>query len=242
MAPSSRAWDSARATRSERLGSNISGTNTVADAATARRRASYDPGAGGASRLRNAGQHAVEALGAVANEEFEQTGIVEPRDRLVGQTLHPRIGRVNVFEAEPPGGGGIEIVEDVLILGPFDWFEVDKSGECRRVGAVVCSPKPGPAGMLVSWNARERRAVHEEIPVHAVAERPPMTVRRKLSANAAALPSRGQSLTHGLDQLEDVRTSFLRLVPLGEVLQRLDHPLVAESTNCSIALACGGGE
>ena len=46
---------------------------------------------------------------------------------------------MNVFETEPPGGGGIEIVEDVLILGAFDWFEVDKSGESRRVGAVVYS-------------------------------------------------------------------------------------------------------
>ena len=48
------------------------------------------------------------------------------------------------------------------------------------------------------------------------------------TATSTAVPSRGQSLTHGLDQLEDVGTSFLRLVPLGEVLQRLDHPLVAE--------------
>ena len=75
---------------------------------------------------------------------------------------------------------------------------------------------------------KERRAVHEEIPVHAVAERPPMTVRRKFPANATALPLRGQSLTHGLDQLEDVGTSFLHFVPLDEVLQRLDDPLVAE--------------
>ena len=93
---------------------------------------------------------------------------------------------------------------------------------------MVCSPKPGPTGLLVSWNAKERRAVHEEIPVHAVAERPPMTVRRKFPANATALPLWGQSLTHGLDQLEDVGTSFLHFVPLDEVLQRLDHPLVAE--------------
>ena len=73
MAPSSRAWDSARATRSGRLGSNISGTNTVADAGTARRRASYDPGAGRRVEALERPQHAVEALGAVADEEFEQT-------------------------------------------------------------------------------------------------------------------------------------------------------------------------
>ena len=41
---------------------------------------------------------------------------------------------MNVFEAEPPGGGGIEIVEDVLILGAFDWFEVDKSGDPDALG------------------------------------------------------------------------------------------------------------
>ena len=28
---------------------------------------------------------------------------------------------------------------------------------------VVCPPKPSPAGLLVSWNARERRADHEEV-------------------------------------------------------------------------------
>ena len=135
---------------------------------------------------------------------------------------------MNVFEAEPPGGGRIEIVEDVLILGAFDWFDVDKSAESRRVGALVCSPKPGPAAKLVSWSVKEGRAVHEEIPVHAVAERPPMTVRRKFPANPTALPLQCQSLTHGLDQLEDVGTSFLHFVPLHEVLQRLDDPLVAE--------------
>ena len=82
--------------------------------------------------------------------------------------------------------------------------------------------------MLVSWNVKEMRAVHEDIPVHAVAERPPMTVRRKFPANSTALPLRGQSLTHRLDQLEDVRTSFPNFVPLDGVLQRLDDPLVAE--------------
>ena len=86
--------------------------------------------------------------------------------------------------------------------------------------------------MSVSWNVKERRAVHEEIPVHAVAERPPMTVRRKFPANSTAVPSRGQSLTHGFDQLEDVGTSFLDFEPAGR----------RSPTNCSIALACGGGE
>ena len=55
------------------------------------------------------GQHAVEALGFVADEELEQAGIVEPRGRLVRQALHPRVGRVNVFEAEPPDGRRLQI-------------------------------------------------------------------------------------------------------------------------------------
>ena len=93
---------------------------------------------------------------------------------------------------------------------------------------MVFTAKLGPAGMLVSWNVRERRAVHGEFPIHAIAERPPMTVHRKFPANSTAVPLRGQSLTHGLDQLEDVGTSFLDFVPLDEVLQRLDDPLVAE--------------
>ena len=135
---------------------------------------------------------------------------------------------MNVFEAEPPDGRRLEIAEDVPIFGSFLRLKVQEPREPRRVGALVCSPKPGPAAMLVSWSVKEGRAVHEEIPVHAVAERPPMTVRRKFPANATALPLWGQSLTHGLDQLEDVRTSFLHFVPLGEVLQRLDDPLVAE--------------
>ena len=36
---------------------------------------------------------------------------------------------------------------------------------------MVCSPKTGPAGLLVSWNAKERRADHEEVPVLAGADR-----------------------------------------------------------------------
>ena len=60
-------------------------------------------GAGGGSKREKRGQHAVEALGTVADEKLEEAGIVEPRGRLVRQALHPRIGRVNVFEAEPPG-------------------------------------------------------------------------------------------------------------------------------------------
>ena len=55
-----------------------------------------------------------------------------------------------------------------------------------------------------------------------------MTVRRKFPANSTALPLQRQSLTHGLDQLEDVRTNFLHFVPLNKVLQRPDDPLVAE--------------
>ena len=69
-----------------------------------------------------------------------------------------------------------------------------------------------------------------------------MTVRRKLPANATALPLQCQSLTHGLDQLEDVGTSFLHFVPLDQVLQRLDHRWSPKSTNCSIASRCGCGE
>ena len=36
---------------------------------------------------------------------------------------------------------------------------------------MVCSPKTSPAGLLVSWNAKERRAEHEEVPVLAGADR-----------------------------------------------------------------------
>ena len=59
---------------------------------------------------------------------------------------------------------------------------------------------------------------------------------------AIALLSLGQSFTHGLDQLQEVCTSLFHFVPLGEILQGLDHPPVAISTNCSIALMCRGGE
>ena len=69
--------------------------------------------------------------------------------------------------------------------------------ETRGAGVdrLTCPSKPGPAGMLVSWNVKEMRAVHEEIPVHAVAERPPMTVRRKFPANSMTCP---QGLYHQL--------------------------------------------
>ena len=41
----------------------------------------------------------------------------------------------------------------------------------RPEAGLTCSPKTGLAGMLVSWNVSERRAVHEEIPVYAGADR-----------------------------------------------------------------------
>ena len=69
MTPNSRACDSAHAARVEWDSIQISwADNTVVDAGMACRRASYDAGAGGASRLEERGQHAVEALGAVADE------------------------------------------------------------------------------------------------------------------------------------------------------------------------------
>ena len=52
---SSRAWETAHPVRVTRLKWNISGINTVADAGIACRSASYDPGAGGALSVRNAG-------------------------------------------------------------------------------------------------------------------------------------------------------------------------------------------
>ena len=56
ITPSSRAWESARAVRIKGLVSNSAGRSryTVTDAGTACRSASYDAGAGGVSRLRNA--------------------------------------------------------------------------------------------------------------------------------------------------------------------------------------------
>ena len=62
--------------------------------------------------------------------------IVEPRDRLVRQALDPRIGRVNVFKAEPPDGRRLEKVGDVPICGAISSFEVNKPAEPRRVGTA----------------------------------------------------------------------------------------------------------
>ena len=82
------------------------------------------------------GQHAVEALGLVADQKLEQAWIVEPGGRLVGQAFDPRIGRVNVFEAEPADGGWLEIVVDVQIRRPSQIQKVDEPGESRRVGTA----------------------------------------------------------------------------------------------------------
>ena len=76
---------------------------------------------------------------------------------------------------------------------------------CQRT--LHCADRPGLDRQFLKWADRPTEA---------------------FTAISTVLSLRGQSLTHGIDQLDDVGTSFLHLVPLEQVLQRLDHPLVAE--------------
>ena len=96
--------------------------------------------------------------------------------------------------------------------------------ESIPISQYVTSSLALPFGRLVSGHLHRADRPGLDRQFLKWADRP----TEAFTATSTAVPSRGQSLTHGLDQIEDVGTSFLRLVPLGEVLQRLDHPLVAE--------------
>ena len=75
-----------------------------------------------------------------------QAGIIEPRGRLVGQALHPRVGRVNVFEAEPPDGRRLEKAGDIPICGTSLCGNVEEPGKSVRVRATRGERHLSPGG------------------------------------------------------------------------------------------------
>ena len=76
-------------------------------------------------------------------------------------------------------------------LGNCSVEHPQNSTDCYCRVTLVCSPKPGPAGVLVSWNVKERRAVHEEVPVRAGAESLRLEAGGEWNTGGGSLPKDG---------------------------------------------------
>ena len=121
-------WDSALAVRTHDLptwaldvASNISGRNIVLDAGTACRSASYDPAAGALSRLKNMGSTRYRLSASSRISSSKKLGSASHAAASSGNPSTQDVGRVNIFEAEPPNRCRLEITKDVLVFRAFYW-------------------------------------------------------------------------------------------------------------------------